>query len=342
MNPSKNFLRATMKFLPKLFGVFRVRREIDWPSVFEKDDINKIYLLFCCPKQLFLFGEKNMKKFFLAALSLAMIFGLLACKNEDKQTSEKAAIKNAETTNEQTSGDKKELYVFAAASLTESLEEIKAAYEKGNPDLEIIYTFDSSGTLKTQIEEGAYADIFISAAQKQMNALDPEKNPEAKDKIIDPESRIDLLENKVCLVVPKGSTKDIKTFEDLNSDRVETLALGNSDVPVGQYSEEILRNLGSWDAIQEKITFGSNVKEVTTWIVEGVVDCGIIYKTDAYSAGLDVVYEEDGSHLDTPVIYPAALLKESENLEEARKLLAYFQGPEAMEIFQSVGFSPAK
>lgn len=284
-----------------------------------------------------------MKKFFLAALALTLIIGLVACKNEDKKTSEDTKGQETQTeTNEQTSGEKTELYVFAAASLTESLEEIKAAYEEENPHVEIIYTFDSSGTLKTQIEEGAYADIFISAAQKQMNALDPEKNPEAKDKVIDSASRVDLLENKVCLVVPKGSQKDIKTFEDLNSDRVETIALGNSDVPVGQYSEEILRNLGSWDAIQGKVTFGSNVKEVTTWVAEGVVDCGIIYKTDAYSAGLDVVYEEDGSHLDTPVVYPAALLQGSENPEEAGKLLVYFQGPEAMEIFQAVGFSPAK
>lgn len=283
-----------------------------------------------------------MKKFLLAALALTLIFGLVACKNEDKKTSEKTDMKNTETTNEQTSGEKKELYVFAAASLTESLEEIKAAYEEENPDVEIIYTFDSSGTLKTQIEEGAYADIFISAAQKQMNALDPEKNPEAKDKVIDSASRIYLLENKVCLVVPKRSDKDIRTFEDINSDKVETIALGNADVPVGQYSEEILRNLGSWDTIQGKVTFGSNAKEVTTWVAEGVVDCGIIYKTDAYSAGLDVVYEEDGSHLDTPVIYPAALLQGSNHAEEAGKLLEYFQGPKAMEIFESVGFSPAK
>ncbi len=283
-----------------------------------------------------------MKKFLLAALALTLIFGLVACKNEDKKTNEETDMKNTETTNEQTSGEKKELYVFAAASLTESLEEIKAAYEEENPDVEIIYTFDSSGTLKTQIEEGAYADIIISAAQKQMNALDPEKNPEAKDKVIDSASRIDLLENKVCLVVPKGSDKDIKTFEDLNTDKVETIALGNADVPVGQYSEEILRNLGSWDAIQGKVTFGSNAKEVTTWVAEGVVDCGIIYKTDAYSAGLDVVYEEDGSHLETPVIYPAALLQGSDHAEDAGKLLEYFQGPKAMEIFESVGFSPAK
>ena len=283
-----------------------------------------------------------MKKFLLAALALTLIFGLVACKNEDKKTNEETDMKNTETTNEQTSGEKEELYVFAAASLTESLEEIKAAYEEENPDVEIIYTFDSSGTLKTQIEEGAYADIIISAAQKQMNALDPEKNPEAKDKVIDSASRIDLLENKVCLVVPKGSDKDIKTFEDINSDKVETIALGNADVPVGQYSEEILRNLGSWDAIQGKVTFGSNAKEVTTWVSEGVVDCGIIYKTDAYSAGLDVVYEEDGSHLETPVIYPAALLQGSDHAEDAGKLLEYFQGPKAMEIYESVGFSPAK
>ncbi|MDO5027739.1 MAG: molybdate ABC transporter substrate-binding protein [Bacillota bacterium] len=273
-----------------------------------------------------------MKRKLLLALSCLLLFGLVGCQG--KNDSEKASGEK--------DGEKMDIIVFAAASLTESMEEIKALYEKENPNVNIIYTFDSSGTLKTQIEEGGKADIFISAAQKQMNALDPEVNADLGDKTIDSASRIDLLENKVCLVVPKGSTKGISSFEDLNTDLVEAIALGNSDVPVGQYSEEILTNLGIWDQIQDKVTYGSNVKEVTTWVAEAVVDCGLIYKTDAYSAGLEVVYEEDGSHLETPVVYPAALVANSEVAEEAGKFLDYLQGPEATEIFEGVGFSPAK
>lgn len=239
--------------------------------------------------------------------------------------------------------DKKEIVVFAAASMTESLEEIKGKYESENPAIEIIYTFDSSGTLKTQIEEGADVDIFISAAQKQMNALDIEsdKNEDQLD-FIDSESRIDLLKNKVVLAVIEGNEKGLSSFDDLNTDLVEHIALGNADVPVGQYSEEILGNMGIWDAIQPKVTYGSNVKEVTTWVSEKSVDCGIVYATDAYSAGLEAVAEAPEGTLKTEVVYPAAVLKNSENPDEAKAFLDYLQGEDSKGIFESVGFTMAK
>ncbi|EFI41929.1 MULTISPECIES: molybdate ABC transporter substrate-binding protein [Peptoniphilus] len=264
------------------------------------------------------------KKLLVLVVTLLVI--LTACQGKDN----KEMGKNDE---------KKELVVFAAASMTETLEKIKTLYEEEHPEIELIYTFDSSGTLKTQIDEGATCDVFISAALKQMNAIDPKESKEEISNPIDSESRINLLENKVVLVVPNGNVKSIKNFEDLNTDTVSSIALGNSDVPVGQYSEEILTNLGIWNEIQNKITFGSNVKEVTTWISEKAVDCGIIYKTDAFSAGLEVVDEAEEGEINTPVIYPAAILQNSKNAKEAKEFLEYLKSDSAKEIFESVGFA---
>ena len=165
-----------------------------------------------------------------------------------------------------------ELNVFAAASMQETLEQIADQYEAENPGVAVLLNLDSSGTLKTQIEQGADCDVFISAAQKQMDeldiAVDADKNPDRLD-FVDDATRVDLLENQVVLVVPEGNPKNIQSFSDIAS-RSELIALGNSDVPVGQYSEEILRNLGLWDALNAagKITYGSNVKEVTTQVAE--------------------------------------------------------------------------
>lgn len=236
-----------------------------------------------------------------------------------------------------------ELNVFAAASMQETLEQIADQYEAENPGVAVLLNLDSSGTLKTQIEQGADCDVFISAAQKQMDeldiAVDADKNPDRLD-FVDDATRVDLLENQVVLVVPEGNPKNIQSFSDIAS-RSELIALGNSDVTVGQYSEEILRNLGLWDALNAagKITYGSNVKEVTTQVAEGVADCGIVYATDAFSAGLTAV-DEATEDLCGQVIYPAAVMKHSAQKEQATAFLEYLQTDAASEIFESVGFHP--
>ncbi len=233
-----------------------------------------------------------------------------------------------------------ELNVFAAASLTETFEQIGKLFEAANPGVKVIFTFDSSGTLKTQIEEGALADVFVSAAQKQMNQLEAGNaaNTEGLD-FIQTDTRVNIVENKVTLTVPSGNPKGVKTFADLASDSVTIIALGNSDVPVGQYSEELLINLGIWEQIQPKITFGSNVKEVTTWVSEGVADCGIIYKTDAFSANLEVVAEAGTDLLKTPVVYPGAVLKNTQHPAEANAFLDFLRSAEVQAILTGVGFS---
>ena len=240
-----------------------------------------------------------------------------------------------------------ELVVFAAASLTETLTEIKNLYEEENPDITLVMNFDSSGTLKTQIEEGADCDVFISAGQKQMNELDiladEEKNPDRLDFVIDG-SRTDLLENKVTLVVPEDNPKKIDSFGELSEllkNGEVLLAMGNSDVPVGQYTQKILQYYGLNEeelAGAGKITYGSNVKEVTTQVSEGSVDCGVIYATDAFSAGLEM---KDTASADQcgQVIYPAALIRGSADQEAAAEFLAYLKEPEAVAVFESVGFT---
>ncbi|WP_195216031.1 molybdate ABC transporter substrate-binding protein [Anaerococcus vaginalis] len=279
----------------------------------------------------------NLKKIAMTALAGALLITTVGCSNNkknDNNSNEAAPSSNVEKSNEkEESKDKKDVIVFAAASMTEALEELKAEFEKENPNLNLTFNFDSSGTLKTQIDSGADCDVFVSAAQKQMDELEKE------DKI-DKDTRFDLLENEVTLAVAKGNEKGIKDFKDLEKDDVEKIALGNSDVPVGQYSEEILKNLGIWDKIQDKVTLGSNVKEVTSWVSEKAADCGIVYKTDAKTAGLETVAVADDSMLKNKVIYPAALLKNSKNSEEGKKYLEFLKGKKASEVLDKYGFKP--
>ena len=240
-----------------------------------------------------------------------------------------------------------ELVVFAAASMTETLQEIAGLYAEAAPNVTLTFNFDSSGTLKTQIQEGADCDLFISAGQKQMDQLDiassPEVNTEGLD-FVDTDSRVDLLENRVVLVVPDGNPKDIQSFDDMAaglSDGSILMAMGNSDVPVGQYTQKILRYYGlDEDALAPSgvLSYGTNVKEVTTQVSEQSVDCGVVYCTDAFSAGLTVV-DSATAEMCGPVIYPAAVLKGSAHAEAAQAFLDYLTGSEAMAVFESVGFS---
>ena len=282
-----------------------------------------------------------MKKLLSLLLAFALVFSLAACgsKTDDTTTDDTQGDANAESV---------DLVVFAAASMTETLTEIAEMYKEVAPNVNITYNFDSSGKLLTQISEGADCDLFISAAPKQMNAMDgsliddKDKNPDGLDLIVT-DSRINLLENKVTLAVPEGNPKDIESFDqlaELLKSGTVMLAIGNSDVPVGQYTQKIFAYYGLDEAaLTECLTYGNNVKEVTTQVSEASTDCGIIYATDAYSAGLTVV-DSATAEMCGQVIYPAAVLK-GEKEEAAQAFLDYLQTADAMEVFESVGFSPA-
>ncbi len=241
-----------------------------------------------------------------------------------------------------------ELIVFAAASMTETLTELKTAYEAANPGVSLILSFESSGTLKTQIQEGAECDLFISAGQKQMNQLDisadASVNTEGLDMVLQG-SRINLLENKVALVVPEGNPKGIESFDDL-AEKLGAgtvfMAMGNSDVPVGQYTQKILAFYGLDEAALANagtLTYGTNVKEVTTQVKAASVDCGVVYGTDAFSAGLEIV-DTATAEMCGQVIYPAAVMKESRHPEAAQAFLTWLTGEEASAVFSAVGFTP--
>ncbi|MCD8322623.1 MAG: molybdate ABC transporter substrate-binding protein [Oscillospiraceae bacterium] len=313
-----------------------------------------------------------MKKILAILLALVMVFALAGCSStdyteqldgiadslesvqdtletliaaEEAVAEEEAAAEAAEAAESAYSG---ELIVFAAASMTETLTEIGDLFMEANPDVEIVFNFDSSGTLKTQIEEGADCDVFISAGQKQMDQLDitadESVNTDGLDFVIS-ETRFDILENKVTLAVPEGNPAGIESFDQLAELLAAGdvfLAMGNEDVPVGQYTQLILEYYGLDEeelASNGCITYGSNVKEVTTQVSEATVDCGIIYATDAYSAGLTVV-DSATAEMCGQVIYPAAVLNITSNQELAEAFLEFCTSDEASAILESVGFTP--
>ena len=287
------------------------------------------------------------RRSFLCAAGIASASAVLtACGGSSSSTASSTAS-SAAASSETASGESVELIVFAAASLTETLNAIAETYSAENPGVTFSFNFDSSGTLKTQIQEGADCDLFISAGQKQMNQLDStasaDVNIEGLD-FVDSDSRVDLLENKVVLCVPENGDKGIDSFDSLTEHLKAgdiLFCMGNSDVPVGQYTQKIL----AYYALDEEalaaagvITYGSNVKEVTTQITEASVDAGVVYCTDACSAGLTPV-DEATKEMCGQVIYPAAVLKAAPNAEAAREFLAYLQTDRAATVFESVGFT---
>ena len=285
------------------------------------------------------------RRSFLAAAGIAgAAAALTACGGAASSTAASVASSAAASSQ---AAQSVELIVFAAASLTETLTAIGETYSAENPGVTFRFNFDSSGTLKTQIQEGADCDLFISAGQKQMNQLDITASADVnKDRLdfVDSETRVDLLENKVVLCVPEGSDKGIDSFDAL-AEHLKAqdilFCMGNSDVPVGQYTQKIL---AYYDLDEEAlaaagvITYGSNVKEVTTQITEASVDAGVVYCTDAFSAGLTPV-DEATKEMCGQVIYPAAVLKAAPNVEAAKEFLAYLQTDRAATVFEGVGFS---
>jgi molybdate transport system substrate-binding protein len=297
-----------------------------------------------------------MKKALSLILSLCMALSLAACGASGAASSAAASTAgSAAASSSAPAADPVEITVFAAASMTETLNEIIENCKTVAPNVTITATFDSSGTLLTQIKEGADCNLFISAAQKQMNALDgslkddADKNPDGLD-LLAAGSRVNILENKVALVVPEGNLKGIQSFDDAKA-ALEAgdcmMAMGNSDVPVGQYTSKILTYFGMDEAALASsgvITYGSNVKEVTTQVSEGTVDFGVVYATDAFSAGLTVV-DSATAEMCGQVLYPASVLNTSDDtakLDAAQAFLDYLRTDDCSAIFENVGFTVVK
>ena len=267
---------------------------------------------------------KRLKRFIATILVLSLIASMaVACKKDDNKKSDSG--KKAE---------KKEIVVLAAASLTDVTAKLKEMYEKGH-NVTLTFSYGSSGALMTQIQEGAPADIFMSAATKQMTTL--------KDAgLMNDSTIVNLLENKVVLIVPKSSSANLSSFDDVATSKVKKVALGEpGSVPVGQYSEEIFTTLGVLDSVKEKAVYGSDVRAVLSYVESGNVDCGVVYATDAMtSKDIKVICPApDGSC--KKVIYPVGVVKSSKVTSEASDFIKFLQSDEAIKVFEDYGFSKA-
>lgn len=264
-----------------------------------------------------------MKKTLSVCLTLVLAFALFGCGAQTPQGSSAAS---------DSSGDAASLTIFAAASLTQPLNDIISAYKTIAPNVTITSNYGASGALQTQIEEGAPADIFFSAAAKQMDALE-------QGGLIDTSTKIDLLKNEIVLIVPKNLPVKVGSFGDTATDAVTKIALGDpKSVPAGQYAQDTFTFLNLWDAVSSKATYGSDVKQVLSWVSSGNVDCGVVYKTDALAnENVKIIAEApNGSHM--PIVYPAAVVKASANQDAAKSFLKFLQSDDGMGYFIKYGF----
>ena len=231
-------------------------------------------------------------------------------------------------------GEKKsvELHVAAAASLTNALQELANSYKLEHPEVTITFNFGSSGALQQAIEHGGETDLFFSASPKQMNALE-------RANLLVADTRKDLLENSIVLIVPQDSHADLKSFASLDQPELNHIAIGDpQSVPVGQYTEEILVNIGIMDKVKPKAVYGSDVRQVLTWVAAGEADCGIVYSTDAAITPQVRIAAKAPAESHTPVIYPAAVINTTKQLEEAKAFLAFASSEQAKNIFAKYGF----
>ena len=292
-----------------------------------------------------------MKKSFAVVMAALMAAGMMAgCSSKPQETT--AAATEAETTAEETTAAETEaeskeeakadlgeqsILVAAAASLKNAYEDkLIPMFEEQYPGVTVEGTYDSSGKLQTQIEEGLEADVFMSAATKQMKVLD-EEGMIASDTIVN------LLENKIVLIVPAGSDSKIDSFEKIGD--AASIALGDPEsVPAGQYAKEALTNLNVWDGIQDKVSFGTNVTEVLNQVAAASADAGIVYATDAASKAdqVTVVAEAPEGSLEKKVIYPVAVVKATTHEDAAKAFVDFLQTPEAIAVFESYGFVAAE
>lgn len=264
--------------------------------------------------------QQMMRRSLAILVTLTLAAGISACQNrqEEKKTEKKEDVT---------------VSVLAAASMTDVLDDLRARYEKKHPEVTLQFSYESSGTLKTQIEQGVGADLFISAATKQMDEL------KASEKV-DADTIVNLLENKVVMIAPKGERGSVTSFEDMAADNVSMVAIGNSDVPVGQYTQEIYENLGLWDSILEKANLATNVRQVLDWVATENAPYGIVYATDAMIEDQVEIICEAPEGTCEQAIYPAGIVSASTKKDETRAFLTYLQSEEASTVFEEYGFTP--
>ena len=277
----------------------------------------------------------RLKRWMAVCTAMVTAVSLAACGNAKTNDTDKNTRDNTKETASETTQTGGTVTIAAAASLEKVFEEqLIPMFNEMYPDVKVEGTYDSSGKLQTQIEEGADVDIFFSAATKQMDALKDEG-------MMDDESIVDMLENKIVLIVPHGE-EGYSKFEDIVN--AQTVAIGDPEsVPAGQYGKEALTNLDLWDQVEGKLSLGTNVTEVLNWVAASSAQAGIVYATDAASIPdqVDVVAEAPEGRC-TKVIYPVGMLKNAQNPEAAKALLAFLQTDKAANVFEAAGFTIAQ
>lgn len=273
-----------------------------------------------------------MKRKVLCTIGGVMLFGgLFGCGSD---TSDDTVNSSSAVSTEEVEAEEVNLLIAAAASLEYSFEEkLIPAFEEANPTIKVEGTYDSSGKLQTQIEQGLACDLFFSAATKQMDELVDEEYIEAS-------SVVDLLENKVVLIKGADTETSVTSFEDIVD--ADSIAIGDPEsVPVGQYAEDIFSNIGNWNEILDKASLGTNVTEVLNWVAEGSAEVGVVYATDAATTDkVEVIAEAPEEYLDEKVVYPLGVLTNSENQDAAKLFQEFLQSDEALKIFEEYGFTP--
>lgn len=230
-----------------------------------------------------------------------------------------------------------ELTVSAAASMQDAMKAIKPVYQEENHQVRITYNFGSSGSLKQQIEQGAPADVFLSASPKWIDALE-------KENLLLEGTRQDLLKNTMVLIIPANSEQSISNFPELSDSKVQKVALGDPEsVPAGQYAKEVLTSLNLYQPLASKYVFGKDVRQVLSYVETGNVDAGLVYGTDAKISGYKVkvaTVAPENTH--KPIIYPVAVIKDTKHPESAQEFIEFLSSDQAKEVFEQYGFSMAE
>jgi molybdate transport system substrate-binding protein len=262
---------------------------------------------------------------------LMMIFATVGCAQQEKPS---AMINKAEETK---TAKKVEILISAASSLMDSLKELQTTYEREHSNIKLTFNFGASGTLQQQIEQGAPADLFLSAGKKQMTAL-------VDKQFIDTSKQLNLLTNELVAVVPADSKMGIGTMEDLTKSEVKKIAVGEPEtVPVGSYTKDSLTYFKLWDSVQPKTVFAKDVRQVLNYVETGNTEAGFVYKTDALtSQKVKIAFTADPKSY-KPIEYPVGIVKATKHLIETEQLYTYLQSKAAQELFLKYGFSlPSK